>query len=184
MIKFFKANRGFTLIELIVTMAIAIPVMLAIMSAFSLGSGFLKQSNDIYSAQSIANIIGQRIQTELRYADSVNIYADEGGLPSPRSSTSKYIYQKNGSMYLSTGDGTPTVFPVSSEVYACSLMFYGSGSDQTIGIDIKISSGGKQLYETKTSVLVNNISGVANGFDASKKPITKSGSAVEYTITP
>ncbi len=88
MLTLYKKN-GFTLLEMIIVIAIA-----GILSAaLAYTVPFISRINDTvssrYQAQIMANVIMTRIESELRYADAVDV---KTSLPETLQQGNKYVY--------------------------------------------------------------------------------------------
>ena len=151
----YKEKNGFTLIELIVTLAILTIVMSVVVSMFSFITSTNQSTKDNFNAQSTAeNIIGM-IKAELQYSSSVSLrnnYDPGVGLDGEN-----YIYLKNNIIYQKIGKSPEkSISPTSLNDISCVLSLTISGP-MTIDISINIMKNNVTLYSLKTSIYMNNL---------------------------
>ena len=77
-----SCNKGFTLIELIVSMAIVSVIMIALMSFFVYNLRTFNKSSEALDEQSNLRLVSYRLTNELRNIGYINLYNDVT-LPSP-----------------------------------------------------------------------------------------------------
>ena len=168
-----REKKGFTLVEVIITMAILGIVAAAINSIFYFTLKINKADNDSYIAQSDAQIIMQKIQNEIRYANTLVI---DSCSPSNFISGIKYIYNSNGSIVKNSGISLDSAVPLTagSKDFSYSITF-SKNSSKSVGVKVSVFKNGTNLYNLETSIHINNLIST-NVTGASE------GGAVEYTL--
>lgn len=171
--KVLKNKNGFTLLEIILGIALSLIIMGAVISAFVLGANSNNAANEAYASKSIATMIVERVKNEVRYADTVTIYSDDAS--APKTDGVYCIYQQNGAFYERNGSsGVYSILPGQLENgFSCALLFTKT-SDRSIGLEVRIMKNGNELYKTQTAVYINNlISSSVGGTQGSSIAFTK-----------
>jgi prepilin-type N-terminal cleavage/methylation domain-containing protein len=162
MFKFLKLNKGVTLVELIVALAISSIILTCVISIFSVGISAYQSSMDSFNATTTAQILTQKIQTRIKYATAITVNTT---LTSDSSKVigTNYLYSSSGSVLLKNGNTVSDTFPdvKSALTYPCSVTFDVS-SAKSLDVTIKISKGSKVIYTTTTTIYIIGLDGVAN----------------------
>ena len=178
MFKKLKSRKGFTLIELLVVFAITGIVMVVIVGIMSIGLNLFDRSNKTGSAHSMALLLTEKIEQEVRFADTVTVLA---ALPSTPALGTYYLYfNTNGTNSTQTGLRRQygvavdyTYLGGSFRGLTCAVNFKGSGA-KTLNVDIYITdSNGSGIYHTNTDILINNLK---------TQVLTANGSVLAYTM--
>ena len=136
MFKFLRLNKGITLVELIAAMAISSIVLTCIIGIFNIGISAYNTSIDNFNKTTTAQIVIQRIQGEVKYANTVTIY-------NANPTTGDYIFSNNG-VYTQGGSSAFTL----SNNYDCTLTFTKStNSSKIINLTVKVKN-----YTVTTSI--------------------------------
>lgn len=173
MCKALKNKKGFTLVELIASIAIIVVVLAVISGIFTFSLNVYTTSMDNYMARTTSQIVMQKIQNEIKYSNSVSV---DSTLPSTLNAGTNYLYSSSGSLIISSGTSIQDTFPDASKAaqYNCSVSFTAS-SAKTVDVTITITKNSKTLYTTTTSIF---ILGLING--AVGGTIGSAGTALEY----
>lgn len=167
-------DGGFTLVELIVAMAIFVPLMATIIGLFIFATNIFTRTNDRFFAKELAVVIVQRIENNVEYADTMTIAADKTAVSFD--SSKKYMYLSDGSYCESSGVTESCRLPAGTDgsygSFICKLEFTRQ-SDRTLGVYIEIDKNGANLFSTNTDIYSNNM--LSSNIQGS------SGTAVEYT---
>ena len=162
MYKFIKQQKGFTLVELIVVIAIIGVLMTSIIGVFMFGVNLYNSSNDSYMARTTAQIVLQKIQNDITYAQSVMVNSTNTSDASKVTGTN-YLYSSNGSLILKNGSTVSDTFPVGSMAssYGCSVSFDVS-STKSVDIIININKGGNIIYTINTTIYIVGLESASN----------------------
>jgi len=178
MFKKLKSRKGFTLIELLVVFAITGIVMVVIIGIMSLGLNLFDRSNKTGSAHSMALLLTEKIEQEVKFADTVTVLA---ALPATPAAGTYYLYFNNDNtnpantgLRRQTGATADfTYLGGSFRGLICAVTFKGSGAE-TLNLDISITdSNGNGIYHTNTDILINNITA---------QVLAANGSVLAYTM--
>jgi uncharacterized protein (TIGR02598 family) len=88
-----KNNKGFTLIEVVVSLAISSIILVTVGAIMPYVFALNYKANNISEAQILAQTVMDKIQDDIRYADSFTI---ESGAPSTPQAATLYIYDNSG----------------------------------------------------------------------------------------
>jgi prepilin-type N-terminal cleavage/methylation domain-containing protein len=168
-----RKKKGFTLVEIIITMAIFGIVTASIYSIFYFTLKVNNADNISYIAQSDAQLIMIKIQNEIRYANTLVI---DSNLPSNFISGTKYIYNSNGSIMKNTGtsDDDSVPFITGSKDFSYSITF-SKKSSKSVDVKVSVLKNGINIYNLETSIYINNL--ISTNISG-----TSQGNAIEYTI--
>ncbi len=148
-------RRGFTLIELVVSMAIA-SMLLLMIASFSILTVRLNQSVDDYgTVQNLAKLYLQIIEGELRYADQLNI---EATVPYEFNQNMRYLYLDDGTIMRQTpGSGAnPIASPGGYPNFSCSMQF-SPVNEKVVEVNLAIKKEGNILYSISSKIFINNL---------------------------
>ncbi len=155
-----KTHAGFTLIELVVAIAISAIILVCFASVFILTYKSFNGNTSAADAQNLAMLTVQKIQSETRNCQTLTINTSQ----TSNASGTKQLYFDTKNNGISVGGNT--YLAETFKNYVCTLTFSGTGTD-LLGLAIKISDNyGHQLYQTSTSVYLNDkeaISGAVSG---------------------
>jgi prepilin-type N-terminal cleavage/methylation domain-containing protein len=157
MFKFLKQNKGLTLVELIVAMAISTIILTCLIVMFSAGVSAYNTSMDNFNKNTTAQVVIQRIQGLLKFANTVTINTANPTNPT----TGNYVYTNNG-VYTQQGGASAFTLPNGSN---CTLTFTKNANSDKI-IDLTVSING---YTVTTSIYlmsgtVTGSTGIAIGY--------------------
>ena len=148
-------KRGFTLIELIVTIAIVSILIAALVPIFPMVTRIGETSNDMTQAQNLAKLQIQCIENELRYAKEVNI---ETSLPASLTQGYRYIF-------LNSGLINKQIYGYSAENIITGLAFDGYTynisfapvNSKVLEINVSVIKDAEQIYNISSKLHLNNI---------------------------
>lgn len=153
--KHFKKKRGFTLVELIIVIAIALFVIVAIYSVLRFGNTVLNNSNDQYDIQNDIRIASGYLSREVRFATELEIIqlsdvkAEDGY---------DYFYIDGGALhhakYESPSSFQETSFGdfISNDV---SKSYFSESADDILNITIMAVEDNKEYVFSTDTVLEN-----------------------------
>lgn len=154
---------GFTLIELVVAMAIATIVMAAVAGIFTITIKTYNNSTQQADAQNLAAMTARKIEQEVRVCANLNIYTNKVDSPS---GTEIYYDDTKQGIYIGSSTSNSTYLAGTFDKYGCKLDFKGTGT-ALLNVTVTITDGGgKTISSVNTSVyLVNGtkISGTDDG---------------------
>ncbi|MFT9077027.1 type II secretion system protein J [Ethanoligenens sp.] len=180
----FKKQQGFTLIELIISMAITAIIGAAAVTVFSVGMSLYAQANNTQEAQALALQTMQHIRSEVSYAKSVNIRQPivAGSVSVTRSINTTTTPQYDSALYvepsLHSGRLVYASFPLSNSIqststyqneqaynanwnnnmYISNLQFaYVGDMLLKVSLEVKRSSTGAVLSSMQTNIILNNL---------------------------
>ncbi|OJU09227.1 MAG: hypothetical protein BGN88_04220 [Clostridiales bacterium 43-6] len=145
-------KNGFTLIELIVTLAITVLILGVILSMFSFMTNSNKDVNDNLNIQSTAQNIVETVKSELQNASQVTLSTNL--VPGTGLDGEYYIFQRNNILYKKVGQASETPISASSEIL-CNMTFTKSGN--ILGITVNMLKSGASVYKLSTTVFINNL---------------------------
>ena len=162
-------RAGFTLIELVVVMAVTAVVMSALVGLFVIAGNTAAHQNLVTDAHTAAIQIEQQIETRTRYADSVNLYVDgaAAGAATPTDTTGTNAYlciggSNNNALAVNTYSGTAwpsTDFsPTGSAKLTFALKFEKTADASVqITITVKDKTTANMLYTVSTDLHFDNL---------------------------
>lgn len=150
-----KRENGFTLLEVVITVAIAGIVFLAIASFSILAARLNTAANDLGKAQHFAQITMQAIESELRFAKSLDI---KTGMPNSPKEDEHYIFLKDGGIFKKFGEYESDYIasPLGFEDYTLSVTF-SPANEKVINVSISVVKNAKSVYTLKSNIQVNNL---------------------------
>lgn len=146
-----QLNRqgGFTLIELVVTIAIASIAMSLIAGIFTILLKSYNQSTNIADAQNLATLSVRKVEQEVRVCTSLKIYDTKVD-----SASGTPIYFDDSKHGINIGDGT--YLADTFDKYDCTLKFTGCNTN-ILGVSVTIKDkSGKTLSSIESSVYLEN----------------------------
>ena len=147
-------KRGFTLIELVVSISIAGLILLALVSFSALTANLNLKANDLGQAQSFARINLQMIEGQLRFAESLNIDAN---LPSTLKNNIHYIFAQNGIIKKQTGGfAAESIVPKGFEEFTCGISF-APVNPKVIEVSLSVFKQGAKVYSISERIFLNNL---------------------------
>lgn len=157
--KIVQSKKGFTLLELIVVIAILGVVTIALSSLLMYGNKTTAIGNNQFAVQSDARLAMDEIVQELRFAKELTII-DAGVAETEKSTTTyNYIYIKNGRIYKSLYDSSSATRSdtiLSETVLDSTSQFVKvAGTTDTLKIQIGAKKGDQEFAIDSTLKLVN-----------------------------
>ncbi|MGI6279345.1 MAG: Ig-like domain-containing protein [Acutalibacteraceae bacterium] len=167
----YRSKKGFTLVEVILTLAI-ISILFAVIASFiPLANTYKDTAVDIARAQNLAQQIFMEIEGQLRYATSLNIL-DE--MPETFDAGTSYIYTSNGEILsIKNGESETSLTPSNgSGEYSYNINFIHIDFHM-LQMTLTIKKKGKIIYNADSTINIQNLGNI---------PITgaASGNHVEY----
>lgn len=172
---FLKSKKGFSLIELLVTIAILSIAMTAITGILTFGYNMYNNANLLHDAHALATLTEQKIEAEVLYAGTLHIDTTYNASLASSIST---LYFSSGRLAKDTGTaaGTNTHnYAYQAGAYTelnCAAVF-SSASPGTLRVNLTVTKGTSTLYQIQTDIQLVNMSG---------QSLTGSGPAVEFSI--
>jgi prepilin-type N-terminal cleavage/methylation domain-containing protein len=148
--KTLKNNSGFTLVELIVTIAIAGILMTAIGSVFVFGSNMVNTTQSKFDEHSAALQLQNNIKTKVQYADSLKIYKSASDTVTAFANNTHNLYFSNGLI----SDGASLQSTMAS--YSYIVIFSGIGTT-VLQVNVTINKTGSDSYTLNQSVPLPNL---------------------------
>jgi prepilin-type N-terminal cleavage/methylation domain-containing protein len=184
--KTLKNNSGFTLIELIVTIAVAAILMGAITGVFIFGNNLVNITRSKFNEHSAALELENQIKSQVMYAKDLTIYSDAPLINStdptkqPTEGTCLYFGTYQGSspaVYSSGGNsGTtglatktknitaPTFFMQGAFVgYNCTVSFNSTAGGSALAVTVTITKSTSDSYTLTQTIPLSNIGSGASG---------------------
>jgi len=150
-----KRNKGFTLIEVVVTIAIVGILSAGFVSILPTLYNSTNNSNYLSEAQTVAKMIKDNLEGELRYADAIDI---KSSLPSPLVQDYEYIYISSGKIYKNSLGGTAqSISPAPGfNEYSYSISFAPENA-KVLKVDLVIYINSKQVYSVSSKIFISNL---------------------------
>ena len=169
-----KVKNGFTLIEMIITLAIMSILGVAISLMFNSTYRINTSINNNAEYQADAQIIMQKIQNELKYANSITI---DSIAPTGIASGTKYLYVSGGIPEKNQGASFSDAVPlVSLKTGVTTVLTFKQSSSKSVEIIVDILKNGAKVYTLDTNVNLNNM--ITNSVSG-----TTQGLSIEYTLS-
>lgn len=161
MLKIKNDEKGFTLLEIMVSIMIIGIVLTALSSSFISGFKFFQISKNQAHTQRDIRFIANYIMDSVKYTNSIQLKAD---IPEPEnlSESQSCIALDGSSIKLITNSGERTLTSINIDNLSFKLNPDGDKDTESDTIndilEFTISGGyGEQRYEISSSVLLNNI---------------------------
>ena len=169
---FVKRNKGFTLIELVISLAIMGLLMATLAVVFVFVIRTSNSGNDRFAAQTGASQAMQRVQDELRFATSVTLLTK---LPdTPDAAANYFSVDADGVFRQTAGSSTRFRMPAdNADAYDYTLLAE-TASSRSLNVTVSVYKGAKLLFRLKTMVFLNSAS-ISSG---------ASGACIAYTAAP
>jgi len=165
-------KHGFTLIELIVTIAIMSIIGGIVSQLFTSTYKINNFVNDNSDYQTTSQIIMQKIQNELKYANSITIDVNS---PTTINADKKYIYVSGGNPVKNEGSSLSDAVSIASLQTGLSAnLTFKKNSIKSVEITVDLLKNGVKVYTLDTVIIANNlITSTVSGSE---------GQAIEYTL--
>jgi len=168
-----KIRNGFTLMEVIITLAIMSILGIAISQMFNSTYRTNTSINDSAEYQADAQIIMEKIQNELKYANYVAI---DLNAPTGIASGTKYLYVSGGIPEKNQGASLSDAVPiVSLKTGFTSVLTFKQSISKSVEIIVDIFKNGTKVYTLDTNVNLNNM--ISNSVSGLAQ-----GSSIKYTL--
>lgn len=164
---FIKANKGFTLIEIIITLAIAVVVTVFAFSVHRFALVTSAQGKSQSDVQFDARMTADFITREVRFASQVEILATASSIPDPVTTEDCYIYRDAGNIIYQDQSGKRIIASFSSV-----NLTFTSATGKLLKFEVAGTYNGK-AFSLNSEVLPLNMSDV-------DKIINTSGVAVRF----
>lgn len=154
-VKVRHSRSGFTLIELIVALAVSVIVMTSLISIAVLTYKSCSACEKQSGAQNLAVLTLERIQNSVRYKGTVIIYSDPEDIPSSDTDSSIYYDPAENGINI----GSNTYLKGAFSAYNCVLTFSNSSSAPNNLLEVEITitdKKGNTLYSTVSSIYLLN----------------------------
>lgn len=157
-----KDKKAFTLIEMIVVMALIAIVGVTVLSVMMSSSNMFNKMQTEGQAKMIASGVMQAIEPQVRFGTNMTIVGARTG------DTNRNLYAENGKVYIVYGEkSTSPVDLFGSDFYrgysVTSLIFTGSGTTVQISITVQSSTDTSITSTLTTSVQNQNTPGGITG---------------------
>lgn len=150
-------QSGFTLVEVIATVAIFSLAMISVSGIFLSGANLFNESEDQYTAMTTAQIAMQRIEDNVKYAKTVTI---EPAVPASQQEGMSYLYVNNGGGLAITGGKAEGGLFDPPKGYRCELSFT-AGSSRALDVTVTVFRNEAKLYTAKTTVYMMGLAGTS-----------------------
>ncbi|HEX3026624.1 MAG TPA: prepilin-type N-terminal cleavage/methylation domain-containing protein [Clostridia bacterium] len=178
-----KSQKGLTLVELMISMAVSMILLGACAGLLVYGFNLYNKANDYNQAHVLGLLTQQKIESEVKYAASMKIDASQPG----SLANGNYCLALTGSGRLAKYTGTASAM-TSNYVYldgvyrgyVCSITFKAS-TGSTLNVEVTVSKGGETITDTTTDIILNNMGkNIPSGQDINAT-VTQ-GNAIEFTL--
>lgn len=167
----YKNKKGFTLVEVVVALAISGLLFVFIASFISIVSNYKSNAVDLSQAQNLAQQVFLEIEGQLRYAQTVNILS---GPPESFNTELNYIFLSGGDIVsVRNGGSAASMSPLKgSGEYSYNINFVNTDFHM-LQINLTVKNENKVLYTATSTINIQNLGNL---------PITGSqrGSVIEY----
>lgn len=152
-----RNNKGFTLIEVILTLAIFVIFIIAVTSVFNFELNTFFGSSRQYNIQSDIRIASDSVKEKVRYATTLTIMSvseSEGEIAS--SEPYNYIYVKDEVLYFAIFDSSANTHNIKtiSGIYEAESVFSKVGDD-TLRITLSAMED-SNIYKLSSDILLKN----------------------------
>ena len=186
-----KNNSGFTLVELIVTIAIAGILMTAIGSVFIFGSNLVNTTQSKFNEHSAALALENKIKAQVQFANALTIYTDPSQLSSVAETNSIYFgtnpYVSGGTsnncgLVIKNSSNTSVFMQGGFIGYSCSVTFT-KVSGTALGIKVVITNL-KDADDAYTLLQTISLSNFGTGVSGSAASIggQTSGTLIGFNV--
>ena len=153
-------KRGFTLIEMIVSMAILGIIMIGIISFFQFGNVMNVKDNEQYIIQSDARLDIDKIISEIKYANEIYLVDVKPTASEQVSSTYSYVYIDNGKVFISiyVQENGSRINTILKGTYIGSESNFSKDVVSTDSLIIQLSSQyNSQTYKVDSTIKLQNL---------------------------
>ncbi len=177
-----EKNKGFTLIELVVAIALLTTVFILAGSILGVGTRILTDSQNQRDLQVDARSLKVRIADQIKYADGVEILDT---LPETYEVQKRYIYMTDQVVYYKVGNDVPTQWANLDDSQASHMVFTkNSNTDVNVNLDNQNAS---LRYDLNFDSEAVNLKGTGNktsviGDQGSVLVLTYSSSEKSFTL--
>ena len=185
-----KQNGGFTLVELIVTMAVAAILLAGLGVAFGLGMRLIGTAQSKFNEHSAALAVENAIKNKVQLANRLVIYSDPSQLSAVGGDgLSNSVYfgtypyaagstADNRGLVVGSSSATTVLMQGQFKGYGCSVT-YSKVSDTALGVTIVITKNSTDSYTLKQTIPLRNI-----GMDTSGASIggQSSGTLIGFNV--
>ena len=170
-----KKNRGFTLLELIITIAISGVILSVIFSIFGSIYQLTNTETNLSQTQISAQMVMDKVKTQIRFANMLDI---EPGSP-PVTLNPNYIYiyvPSDGAIHQKTTLSDQIISPSpATGAYTYSLSF-APVNTKVLQINLSVLSSNVVMYKYSSNILINNL--ISNNITGAS-----SGSYISFQVT-
>lgn len=174
-------KKGFTLVELLVTIAIMGIALAAIGSIFVMGTNIFKKTTVRYNEQSIALNLTQQVRRSVQNCASLTVYDGSSSDTSSQDGTHLYYNAADGGLDMVNSGTTQTFKPDTAGGCSVTLSFRKVTS-ATLEVTVKASEQGDSadVYTLTSDIVLGNFSGSAGGIADQTTSADHTGGMVVY----
>jgi uncharacterized repeat protein (TIGR02543 family)/prepilin-type N-terminal cleavage/methylation domain-containing protein len=165
---YIRKKHGFTLVEIIISIAIMGIVLMTIFSFYNFGSNTFIRGKDEYAAQSTARLANDYIFDQLRLATTASL---SNSNPGTLDDDYSYFYVTGGQLYHYKWTGTMHELRTIADSIQ-SISFGGSSDNLVVSITVK---NNKQVYNSESNLALPNLKINPN------QSITGTGISIKYS---